>query len=274
MRVVLTIAGFDPSGGAGTLADIKTFMAFGCFGVAAITSLTAQNTLAVFGAAHQTAAGVRAQLDPVLDDFEIAAVKLGMLPTREIIESVAAVIAQRSLPNVVLDPVVRSTSGFDLIDDVALAALRECLLPLADVITPNLPEAERMTGLTVTKLDEMQPAAQHIYEQATRPLPVASLTRQHAVLIKGGHLPDEALDLFFDGQTTQLLRAPKLNTRNTHGTGCTLSSAIAAALAQGLPMFEAVQRAKQYVSAAIRTAPNLGYGAGPVNHAISSEQFE
>jgi hydroxymethylpyrimidine/phosphomethylpyrimidine kinase len=262
MRVVLTIAGFDPSGGAGTLADIKTFMAWGCFGVAAITSLTSQNTVAVYGAAHQTAAGLRAQLDPVLEDFEIAAVKLGMLPNREMIECVAEVLENHALPNVVLDPVIRSTSGFDLIDDAALAVLRERLLPLANVITPNLPEAARLTGLTVADLASMRQAARQILHSALRTPHLC------AVLVKGGHLPDEAVDLLDDGETVRLLHAPKLATRNTHGTGCTLSAAIAAALAQGVELFEAVQHAKRYVSEAMRTAPNLGHGAGPLNHAV------
>ncbi len=266
MRVVLTIAGFDPSAGAGTLADIKTLAAFGCFGVAAITALTAQNTLAVYGVYPQSAAVVRAQIAPLLADFDIAAVKLGMLPNREIIETVAEIITAQKLPNIVLDPVIRSTSGYDLIDDVALAALVEHLLPLADIVTPNLPEAERLTGLPVKDLDGMRQAVKYLRSQS------AIRNPQYAILIKGGHLPDEAVDLFDDGQTEQLLRAPKIRTRNTHGTGCTLSSAIAAGLALGVDMPLAVQRAKQYVSAAIRTAPGLGHGAGPLNHWFPSEQ--
>lgn len=265
MRVVLTIAGFDPSGGAGTLADIKTFAACGCFGVAAITSLTAQNTQAVYDAHHQPAEVVRAQIAPLLEDFDIAAVKLGMLPNREIIETVAEILTTHKLPNIVLDPVIRSTSGYDLIDDAALAALVEHLLPLAAIITPNLPEAERLTGLTVCGLAGMRQAAKTIRQQ------FATRNPQVAILIKGGHLPvaaaeAEAIDLYDDGQSERWVRAPKIATRNTHGTGCTLSSAIAAGLALGDEMPLAVQRAKEYVSAAIRTAPNLGHGAGPLNH--------
>ncbi len=263
MRVVLTIAGFDPSGGAGTLADIKTLAAFGCFGVAAITSLTAQNTLAVYGAYHQPAAVLRAQIAPLLADFDIAAVKLGMLPNRALIETVAEIIRAHKLTNIVLDPVLRSTSGYDLIDDAALAALVEHLVPLADIITPNLPEAERLTGLQVRDLAGMRAAVKQIRQQSAIRHPPS------AILIKGGHLPDEAVDLFDDGQAEQLLRAPKIPTRNTHGTGCTLSSAIAAGLALGDDMPLAVERAKQYVSAAIRTAPGLGHGAGPLNHWFS-----
>lgn len=273
MRVVLTIAGFDPSGGAGTLADIKTIMAFGCFGVAAITSLTSQNTVAVYGATHQTAAELHAQLDPILEDFEIAAVKLGMLPNREIIECVAEVLERHAFPHVVLDPVIRSTSGYDLIDGAALAALQERLLPLADIVTPNLPEAERLTGLVVNDLESMRQASAQIREQSVIRHPSAVSQPSPAVLVKGGHLPDEAVDLLDDGQAVRYLRAPKLISRNTHGTGCTLSAAIAAALANGAELFEAVQRAKNYVSAAIRQAPDLGHGAGPINHAIPLDQF-
>ncbi|MBI1761284.1 MAG: bifunctional hydroxymethylpyrimidine kinase/phosphomethylpyrimidine kinase [Acidobacteria bacterium] len=266
MRVVLTIAGFDPSAGAGTLADIKTLAAFGCFGVAAVTSLTAQNTQAVYGAYHQPATVVRAQLAPLLEDFDIAAVKLGMLPNRAIIETVAEIITAHKLPNIVLDPVIRSTSGYDLIDDAALTALVKYLLPLADIITPNLPEAERLTGLPVKDVAGMRQAAKYLRDKS------AIRNPQSAILIKGGHLPDEATDLFDDGQTTHLLYAPKISTRNTHGTGCTLSSAIAAGLALGAEMPQAVQRAKEYVSAALRSAPDLGHGAGPLNHWFSFEQ--
>lgn len=268
MRVVLTIAGFDPSGGAGTLADSKTFAAFGCFGTAAITSLTAQNTVAVYGAYHQSAEVLRAQLEPLLEDFEIAAVKLGMLPHRACIETVAEIIEQYALPNIVLDPVIRSTSGYELIDEAALAALIELLLPLADVITPNLFEAERLTGQPVTDLAQMEQAAQRIRE-----LCLARRVKRAArcaVLVKGGHLADEAIDLLDDGQAVRLFRAPKIATRNTHGAGCTLSAALASALAVGDTLPEAVQHAKQYVSAALRAAPDLGHGAGPLNHGVKA----
>jgi hydroxymethylpyrimidine/phosphomethylpyrimidine kinase len=191
MQVVLTIAGFDPSGGAGVLADIKAIAAHGCFGAAAITSLTYQNTQAVYGASHQSAETVSAQVEPVLKDFTVAAVKTGMLPTREIIATVAELIAKHALPNFVLDPVIRSTSGFDLIDEAAMQALRKHLLPLADLITPNMAEAERLTGLRVTTLEEMHAAARAIHEQCGR-----------AVIVKGGHLPDEAVDVLFDGIRT------------------------------------------------------------------------
>ena len=260
MLVVLSIAGFDPSGGAGVLADIKTFSAFGCFGTAAITSLTSQNTVAVYGAVHQSAKTLRAQIEPVVSDFTIAAVKTGMLPTRETIEVTAEMIEQHSLPNVVVDPVIRSTSGYDLIDETAMRFLIERLLPLAKVITPNMAEAERLTGLIVNDLDGMKRAAERIYELAQPKI------RNQAVLVKGGHLPNEATDVLFDGNEFQLFRAEKIATCNTHGTGCTLSSAIAALLANGFEIPEAITKAKQYLEAALRSAPNLGHGAGPLNH--------
>lgn len=265
MRVVISIAGFDPSGGAGVLADIKTFAAFGCYGAAAITSLTSQNTIAVYGAYHQPGDVLRAQIEPVLEDFEIAAVKIGMLPTHETIEVVAAMIETHSLPHVVLDPVIRSTSGYDLIDDAAAAHLRDRLLPIAEVVTPNLAEAERLTGRRVKTLAEMEEAGRRL----------CSLGAQ-SVLLKGGHLlteaPGEAIDLLIDDQGVQVFSAPRIATRNTHGTGCTLSSAIAAMLARGADLPTAIRRAKEYLVAALQSAPAIGHGAGPLNHGVTVER--
>lgn len=271
MLVALSIAGFDPSGGAGVLADIKTFAAFDCFGVAAITSLTSQNTVAVYGAVHQSAETLRMQIEPVVNDFNIAAVKTGMLPTRETIEVAAETIERHSLPNVVVDPVIRSTSGYDLIDEVAMKFLIERLLPLANVITPNMAEAERLTGLEVKNLDGMKHAAARIYEQAQSAIRnQQSAISRRAVLVKGGHLPDEATDVLFDGREIRLFRAAKIETRNTHGTGCTLSSAIAALLAGGCDIPQAVAGAKRYLESALLSAPNIGHGSGPVNHAVNN----
>ncbi len=262
MLTVISIAGFDPSGGAGVLADIKTFAAFGCFGAAAVTSLTFQNTVAVYGAAHQTADVLRRQIEPVTNDFKIAAVKTGMLPTRETIEVTAEIIEKCALPNVVVDPVIRSTSGYDLIDAEAMSFLIERLLPLADVITPNMAEAERLTGLEVKDVDGMKRAAARIYEMS------AGKKAERAVLVKGGHLEVEAADALFDGRDFHIFRAPKIATRDTHGTGCTLSSAIAALLARGCEITEAVAGAKQYLSETLRAAPDIGHGAGPLNHFV------
>lgn len=266
MLVALSIAGFDPSGGAGVLADIKTFAAFGVYGTAAITSLTSQNTVAVYGAFPQPSEVLRAQLEPLFDDFQIAAVKIGMLPTCETIELVADVIERHQLPNVVVDTVLRSTSGYDLIDDNAVDILIERLLPLARVATPNLAEAERLTGMEVKNLEGMKRAAQALSERAG----IAPLDRR-AVLVKGGHLPSEATDVLYDGSNFHLFRASKIIARNTHGTGCTLSSAIAALLALGCDVPEAVRKAKSYLEAAMSSAPDLGHGAGPLNHNISVE---
>jgi len=252
------------------LADIKTFAAFGCFGAAAVTSLTSQNTVAVYGAFPQPAEVLRAQLEPILADYSIAAVKVGMLPTSEIIGVVVDVIGRHRLPNVVVDTVLRSTSGYDLMDDDGIEVLVEGLLPLARVVTPNLAEAERLTGLEIKGLDGMKRAARALSGR------VLSAARHRssavpAVLVKGGHLPDEATDVLFDEGEFHFFRAPRVATPSTHGTGCTLSSAIAALLAQGCDVPAAVKKAKSYLEAALRCAPGLGHGAGPLNHAVSTE---
>ena len=265
MLTVISIAGFDPSGGAGVLADIKTFAAMGCFGAAAVTSLTFQNTVAVYGASHQPADILRSQIEPVVNDFKIAAVKIGMIPTREMIEVVAEIIEKNGLPNVVVDTVIRSTSGYDLIDEEAAGFLIERLLPLADVITPNMFEAERLTGLEVKDLEGMKRAAARIHEMSA----AARKTARGAALVKGGHLENEATDVLFDGSEFHIFGAPKIATRNTHGTGCTLSSAIAALLARGCEIPDAVARAKRYLSETLRAAPDIGHGAGPLNHFVN-----
>jgi len=259
LPVALTVAGLDPSGGAGIVADIKTFTAFGCFATAAVTSLTYQNTVGVFGAAHQTAEAVRAQVLPVVEDFSVAGAKTGMLPTREIIVEVARLFRETALPAPVVDPVVRSTSGHDLIDDEALQSLKAELLPLAALVTPNIPEAERITGLTIRDEEGMRRAAVLIREMGVR-----------AVLVKGGHLTgaSEALDLLDDGRCIRVFRAPRIETTATHGTGCTLAAGIAACLARGMNLEDAVGAAKRFVTDAIRHAPRLGHGHGPVNHGV------
>jgi len=255
--VALTVAGFDPSGGAGVVADVKTFTAFGCFAAAAVTSLTYQNTTGVFGAAHQTAEAVRRQVLPVVEDFRVAGMKTGMLPTREIISEVARLLREEALPAPVVDPVVRSTSGYDLIDDEALGALKAGLLPLARVVTPNIPEAERITGLVIRDEEGMARAARVMRELGAP-----------AVLVKGGHLTADALDLLDEGGRVTVFRAERVETTSTHGTGCTLAAAIAACLARGLTLEEAVGAAKRFVTEAIRRAPGLGRGHGPVNHSV------
>jgi hydroxymethylpyrimidine kinase/phosphomethylpyrimidine kinase len=258
--VALTIAGLDPSGGAGVIADAKTFTAFGCFATAAITSLTFQNTSGVYGAVHQTAATVRSQILPVVVDFQVSGAKTGMLPTVEIIREVARLFRETNLPAPVVDPVIRSTSGYDLIDDEALHALVNELVPLTRLVTPNIPEAERITGLHITNEKEMLEAARIMREMGAR-----------AVLVKGGHLTGKATDVLDDEGRVTIFRAERIETRNTHGTGCTLAAAVAACLARGMDLENAVDAAKRFVADAIRYAPQLGHGDGPINHNVAAD---
>ena len=240
---VLSIAGFDPSGGAGVLADTKTFVAFNCCPAAAITSLTFQNEQEVFGCVHQTASTVRAQLTPVLAERKVSAVKTGMLPTREIVLEVANVVREHKLPSLVVDPVIRSTSSYELANDAAISALCEELFPLARVVTPNIPEAERLTGLSITDEESMRRAT----------LSIRKLGAQ-AVLLKGGHLRNApaATDLLDDGGMVRSFSSEWIRGDNFHGTGCLLSAAIAACLAKGLALEEATRQAKNFVTNEIR----------------------
>ncbi len=251
----MTIAGLDPSGGAGIVADVKAFTAFGCFAAAAVSSVTFQNTQGVFGAVHQSAASVRKQVEPVFADYEVAAVKTGMLPTRSIIEMVAKVLNEHKPANIVVDPVVRSTSGFDLIDDKALLALMEQLFPLATVVTPNIPEAERITHLNIRGEDDIKLAARRLHSLGPK-----------FVLIKGGHLAGKkAVDHLFDGDSFETFEAEHIETTSTHGTGCILAASITANLAQGKTLRDSVRIAKAFVHEAIRTSPGLGKGNSPIN---------
>jgi len=266
-KVCLTIAGLDPSGGAGIIADIKTFTAFGCFATAAVTSVTFQNTTGVFGAVHQTAESVRGQIQPIIEDYSVAALKTGMLPTGEVIEETARVVKENRLKNFVVDPVVRSTSGFDLIDDAALKILIETLFPLAEIVTPNLPEAERIAWMKIETETDIAQAARLMQSFGAK-----------NVLIKGGHLFSaergmrsaelenrKARDFLFVGDDLHVFEADFIETTATHGTGCTLAAAITANLALGKSLIEAVETAKKFVTEAIRTAPNLGRGHSPIN---------
>jgi len=258
-KVCLTIAGLDPSGGAGIVADIKTFSAFGCYAAAVVTSITFQNTTGVFGAVHQEPASVRGQLEPVFADLEVAAVKTGTLPTAEVIREIASILKRTDVKSLVVDPVIRSTSGFDLIDDIALAALVDELFPLATLVTPNIPEAERISGIRINDANSITEAAGIMRSKGAR-----------NVLIKGGHLQSENLStdyLFIDNELTKF-EAERINTTATHGTGCTLSSAIAANLALGYDLKEAVRVSKDFVTEAIRTAPGIGRGHSPINHLV------
>jgi hydroxymethylpyrimidine/phosphomethylpyrimidine kinase len=260
-KVCLTIAGLDPSGGAGIIADIKTFSAFGCFAAAAISSITFQNTTGVFGAVHQDAASIRGQVEAVIDDLEVAAVKTGMLPTRETIEETARIISRRSLRLLVVDPVVRSTSGYDLIDDAALDVLIEKLFPLSLVVTPNLQEAERITGSRIDSQADIESAARTMLSMGAA-----------NVLMKGGHFIGHGADdskardhLFGADGSSYVFEAGRIDTSATHGTGCTLAAAITANLALGRELADAVSIAKDFVTEAIRTSKGLGRGHSPIN---------
>jgi len=256
----LTIAGFDPSGGAGIVVDVKTFASLGCVPTAAVTSLTFQNSSAVFGAAHQTAEIVRQQVNSILEGSHIAGAKTGMLPTAEIVREVARLFREADLPAPVVDPVMRSTSGYDLIEADAWDLLLSDLMPLARVITPNVPEAERITGLEISDADGMRRAAQHIREMGAR-----------AVLIKGGHLEkqrsevrgqrsewgssptmregsDQAIDVLDDEGEITVFRGDWVEGPTMRGTGCMLSAAIAAGLARGMALKESVEAAKRFVA--------------------------
>jgi hydroxymethylpyrimidine kinase/phosphomethylpyrimidine kinase len=265
--VCLSIAGLDPSGGAGMIADVKTFRAFGCHATAVVTSVTFQNTTGVFGAESQSSESVRRQMEAILDDLEVVAIKTGMLPTRKIIEVVAEIIQKRRFQNIVVDPVIRSTSGFELIDKHALQALTKTLFPVATLVMPNIPETEMITGIAIESDADIRDAAAIIREMGAR-----------NVLIKGGHSINaecrvlnaelgrrSAVDhLFIDGEL-QSFSSEYIDTTATHGTGCVLSSAIAANLALGKPLADAVAIAKEFVTNAIRTAPNIGHGHSPIN---------
>ena len=255
MRTALTIAGSDSGGGAGLQADLKTFAAHGVFGLTAITAVTAQNTLTVSRVLALPPEMIRAQIAAVAGDFEIHATKIGMLANASIAAAVAAALDDYRLPHVVLDPVMVAKGGSRLLDDAAVAVLRDRLLSRAEIITPNAPEAEALTGLNIHSPDDLQTAAARLVEMGAR-----------AAVVKGGHLEGPAIDLLFDGVTATRLEAERVPGRHTHGTGCTFSSAIAARLALGATLIDAVRAAKAYVSEAIRRAPGLGHGAGPLGH--------
>lgn len=256
VRKALTIAGSDSSGGAGIEADLKTFAALGVYGMSAITAVTAQNTVGVQGIYELPAEFVGLQIDSVVSDIGVDAVKTGMLANAEIVAVVAAKVREYSLPNLVVDPVMIAKSGVPLLRDEARDALVNLLLPLAVVVTPNIHEAHILTGVVIEDLAGMQKAAEAVYRFGAG-----------HVVVKGGHLPGgESIDVLFDGREFTLLRAPRLETRNTHGIGCTFASAIAAGLAKGESVAEAVKGAKSFITTALRYALDIGQGHGPVHH--------
>jgi hydroxymethylpyrimidine/phosphomethylpyrimidine kinase len=256
MRSVLAIAGSDPSGGAGIQADLKTYAALGVYGMAAITALTAQNTVGVTGVHAVPPEFVALQIDTVVSDIAPDAVKTGMLANAEIVCVVARKAREHNFRNLVVDPVMAAKSGDSLLAEDAVRAVRDELLPLATVVTPNLPEAEALSGRPVDSLEAMREAARAIHA-----LGAAN------VVVKGGHLEGATLiDILFDGERLHEFSGPRVQTRNTHGTGCTFSSAIAAYLALGETVPEAVRRAKDYLTGALQNAYDTGKGHGSVNH--------
>ena len=255
IRKALTIAGSDSGAGAGIQADLKTFAALGVYGTSAITAITAQNTIGVTAVLAVNAKLVGAQIDAIIADIGAHAVKTGMLANAAIIGLVANKIRQHRLMNIVVDPVMVATSGDLLIEKSAVAALRSKLVPLAGVVTPNIPEAEVLTGMKLRSLDEIREAAKRIVQMGAK-----------TVLIKGGHLKGPAMDIFYDGKNFTALKAPRIRTKNIHGTGCTLSAAIAANLAKGQKIETAVTNAKRYITDALRHSYRIGAGHSPVHH--------
>jgi hydroxymethylpyrimidine/phosphomethylpyrimidine kinase len=258
--IALTIAGSDSGGGAGIQADLKTFHAFGVFGTSAITAVTAQDTVGVRAVHVVPAEVVRAQITAVAMDLRPAACKSGMLATRAVVDVVSECIREHGLQNYVLDPVMVATSGDRLLDSEAETALAAELLPLCRLVTPNLAEAAILVGRQLHGVEDMDAAAGYLVALGAG-----------AALVKGGHLEgDEVVDVLHDGREIRRFRRAKLHTRNTHGTGCTLSAAVAAGLASGRPLARAVENALDFVHRAIVSAPGLGAGNGPLDHFVSA----
>jgi len=253
---VLTIAGSDPSGGAGIQADLKTFAALGVYGASAITAVTVQNTMGVISVEPLMADVVTAQIEAVAGDIEVHATKTGMLATAAIVEAVTAAVDELDLPNLVVDPVLVATSGEPLLDEDGVQVMKSELLPRALVVAPNLPEAEVLSGYRIRSMEDVQEAARRIHDLGPT-----------AVIIKGGHGQDDlVVDVLYDGDRFLEFRTSRVPTPNVHGTGCTFASALATYLAQGLPLDQAAERAQSYVAQAIRHAFAVGHGQQILNH--------
>ncbi|MGM9915885.1 bifunctional hydroxymethylpyrimidine kinase/phosphomethylpyrimidine kinase [Anaerotignum sp.] len=261
MKTALTIAGSDTSGGAGIQADLKTMTMNGVFAMSALTALTAQNTVGVQGIFEVTPEFLGMQIDSVFTDIRPDAVKVGMVSSVELISVIAEKLTAYQAENIVVDPVMVATSGAKLISDDAVSALKEKLLPLAAVVTPNIPEAEVLSGMKIESPEDMVKAAEKI-----------SKDYHCAVLCKGGHSMNDANDLLYHNGTYQWFNGKRIDNPNTHGTGCTLSSAIAANLAKGHDLATAVERAKEYISGALAAMLDLGAGSGPMNHAFDLKE--
>ena len=255
MKKVLTIAGSDCSGGAGIQADLKTMLANGAYGMSVITSLTAQNTTGVRSIESVSPEFLRDQIDSVFEDIRPDAVKTGMIPSKELVEVIAERMKFYGVKNLVVDPVMVATSGADLSDSGSVKALKELLIPLAAVVTPNVPEAEVLSGMKITSQNDMIEAAKKISSECGC-----------SVLVKGGHCEDNADDVLFCDGEVHVFEMTKIDNENTHGTGCTLSSAIACNLAKGMDVLQAVTRAKEYITGAISAGLDLGSGRGPLDH--------
>ncbi len=255
MKKVLTIAGSDSSGGAGIQADIKTITAHKMYAMSAITALTAQNTTGVYGIFEASPEFVKNQIDCIFTDIEPDAVKIGMVSNAEIIKAISERLLYYGAKNIVCDPVMVATSGSRLIDSDVVDTLVSKLIAISSVITPNIPEAEVLSGMKINGKADMQRAAEIISDKTSG-----------AVLVKGGHFEDCADDLLFDGNDFHWYEGVRIDNPNTHGTGCTLSSAIACELADGYALTEAVARAKDYITGALKAGLNLGHGSGPLNH--------
>jgi hydroxymethylpyrimidine/phosphomethylpyrimidine kinase len=256
MKQVLTIAGSDSGGGAGIQADLKAMAANGVFGMSVITSVTAQNTQGVTAVHDVPLSIIEAQMDAVFDDFDVAAVKTGMLSTADIVVAVSRALAGRNVAMLVVDPVMVSKSGHPLLQPDAVEQIKTSLIPRALVVTPNVPEAERISGLSIASLADARKAAKEIHRLGCK-----------TVLIKGGHLlAEKGTDLLYDGRFFHVFKGEFIDTPHTHGTGCTYASAIAAQLARGKDLAEAVRTAKTYVTETIRRHLAIGHGRGPTNH--------
>ncbi|WDV45711.1 bifunctional hydroxymethylpyrimidine kinase/phosphomethylpyrimidine kinase [Clostridiaceae bacterium M8S5] len=258
MYKVLTIAGSDCSGGAGIQADIKTITAHKMYGMSVITALTAQNTTGVYDVMDVTSKLVSKQLDCVFTDIRPDSVKIGMVSSIDIINSIVKKISEYNAKNIVVDPVMISTSGSKLLSDDAIKSLTNSLLPIADVITPNIPEAECLCGFEIKSKEDMINSAVKISEKGIK-----------NILIKGGHSKDSADDLFYSDGDINWFKARRINNTNTHGTGCTLSSAIACNLAKGMSIYDSISKAKEYITGALEDGLDLGNGNGPLNHCFA-----
>lgn len=263
MKVVLSIAGSDSSGGAGIQADIKTIIANGCYAETAITALTAQNTLGVRDILNVEPSFLENELDAIFEDIKPDAVKIGMVSDKELIKSIVKKLKQYNAKNIVVDPVMVATSGSKLLSDDAINVLITELIPIADIITPNIPEAEVLSGMKINNVADMEKAIKIIAKLGSK-----------ATLLKGGHMVNDANDLLYENNKLIWINGKRINNTNTHGTGCTLSSAIASNLAKGHNIENSIKRSKYYLSSCLEQMLDLGKGSGPMDHGWNFKEIE